>query len=242
MSQKSEFNGNQLPNSMDFTHPSMQRLRRSSMITLPSDLQRFDPLTQQYYTVQQPTSQLKKQKIYALRIASTPGIYHSWATAKALIDGCPGAKYKGFSTIPECMQFFWEQFPNCQFTQLPNGDYVMTDPEPVYQVIEEARAKKEKNAGVVLVNDISSFDPNDTSAKQHQLLQSHPNLLLSLNDDQQLALDAVKQGRNVFISGRVKSINDRNLPAKMYYYHIYANISQTTKSTFMSHQHRLSYH
>jgi hypothetical protein len=72
-------------------------------------------------------------KIYALRIASVPGIYHQWSLAKTLIDGCPGAKYKGFYSIEECMQFIWEQFPSATFTPNSDGDYIMDDPEPVYQ-------------------------------------------------------------------------------------------------------------
>ena len=54
--------------------------------------------------------------------------------AKTLIEGCPGAKYKGFATIEECMKFIWEGFPNCTFTVNDQGDYIMDDPEPVFQV------------------------------------------------------------------------------------------------------------
>ena len=77
---------------------------------------------------------LKPQKIYALRIASKPGIYKSWQYAKTLIDGCPGAKYKGFLTVDECKNFIWEQFPTATFKTNNQGDYIMDDPEPVFQV------------------------------------------------------------------------------------------------------------
>ena len=73
-------------------------------------------------------------KLYALRIASQPGIYHSWALAKTLIEGCPGAKYKGFVSVEECMQFIWEGFPQATFTPNEQGDYIMDDPEPVFKV------------------------------------------------------------------------------------------------------------
>lgn len=81
-----------------------------------------------------PSLKPAASKIYALRIASQPGIYHSWPLAKSLIEGCPGAKYKGFFSIQECMQFFWEQFPGCTFSVNQDGDYLMDNPEPVYQV------------------------------------------------------------------------------------------------------------
>jgi hypothetical protein len=212
--------------------PQFQRYRRASMITLPSDLQRYDPTTQKYYTVHSqlplagmlPLTPQRKQsvskgsaaKIYALRIASTPGIYHSWNTAKALIDGCPGAKYKGFFSVEECMQFFWEQFPGCTFTQQENGDYVMNEPDAVYQIIEEARQKKEKNSGIQLSNDASSFDPNDPQvAELQKLIASHPHLSIKLNEDQRAAFESVKAGSNVFISGGVLQVNCREVLGKM---------------------------
>jgi hypothetical protein len=203
------------------------------MITLPSDLQRFDPTTQQYYSVQNPILPQRKAslskpsgaKLYALRIASTPGIYQSWATAKALIDGCPGAKYKGFFTVEECMQFFWEQFPGCTFTQQENGDYSMDDPEPVYKIIEEARRKKEKNSGIQLSNDTSSFDPIGPQAKElRTIIGNHPNISIHLNQSQQKALDSIKRGNNVYISGGVTFTNGRKALEKMFWFHIFVII------------------
>lgn len=45
------------------------------------------------------------KKYYAVRVGKTPGIYLSWDDCKAMVDGFPGAKYKGFSTIEEAESF-----------------------------------------------------------------------------------------------------------------------------------------
>lgn len=167
-------------------------------------------------------------KLYALRIASQPGIYRSWAMAKTLIEGCPGAKYKGFVTVEECMQFIWEGFPNSTFTVNENGDYIMDDPEPVFQVIEEARQKKEKNSGLLLADDMSSFEPNELSKAQAEriasLFQSDPLLQTELNSEQKDALDAVKAGNNLFVSGAKKTGKDLLLS------HIYNHLVSVKKS------------
>jgi hypothetical protein len=95
-------------------------------------------------------------KMYALRIASIPGIYFSWNVAKSLIDGCPGAKYKGFFTIEACMRYIWEQFPSATFTVNETGDYIMDNPEPVYKVsihLKDYRTSKSKE-GKDFRNDI----------------------------------------------------------------------------------------
>lgn len=41
------------------------------------------------------------KKYYAVRVGKTPGIYLSWDDCKAMVDGYPGAKYKGFTSIQE---------------------------------------------------------------------------------------------------------------------------------------------
>lgn len=41
------------------------------------------------------------KKYYAVRVGKTPGIYLSWDVCKAMVDGYPGAKYKGFTSIQE---------------------------------------------------------------------------------------------------------------------------------------------
>ena len=41
---------------------------------------------------------MAKQKYYAVKVGSVPGIYLSWAEAEPLVKGFPGAKYKSFPT------------------------------------------------------------------------------------------------------------------------------------------------
>lgn len=45
------------------------------------------------------------KKYYAVRIGKTPGIYLSWDDCKAMVDGYPGTKYKGFDNIVEAEAF-----------------------------------------------------------------------------------------------------------------------------------------
>ena len=45
------------------------------------------------------------KKYYAVRVGKTPGIYLSWDDCKAMVDGFPGAKYKGFTNIAEAEAF-----------------------------------------------------------------------------------------------------------------------------------------
>lgn len=45
------------------------------------------------------------KKYYAVRVGKTPGIYLSWDDCKAMVDGYPGARYKGFETIGEAEAF-----------------------------------------------------------------------------------------------------------------------------------------
>lgn len=44
-------------------------------------------------------------KFYAVRRGQTPGIYTDWDTAKAQVDGFPGAEYKSFKTKAEAQMF-----------------------------------------------------------------------------------------------------------------------------------------
>ena len=44
---------------------------------------------------------MAKQKYYAVKVGSAPGIYLSWAEAEPLVKGFPGAKYKSFPTREE---------------------------------------------------------------------------------------------------------------------------------------------
>lgn len=44
---------------------------------------------------------MAKQKFYAVKVGSAPGIYLSWAEAEPLVKGYPGAQYKSFSTKEE---------------------------------------------------------------------------------------------------------------------------------------------
>ena len=45
------------------------------------------------------------KKYYAVRVGKTPGIYMTWDSCKAMVDGYPGAIYKSFTDITEAESF-----------------------------------------------------------------------------------------------------------------------------------------
>ena len=44
-------------------------------------------------------------KFYAVKVGVTPGIYTDWDSAKAMVDGFPGAEYKSFKTKAEAQMY-----------------------------------------------------------------------------------------------------------------------------------------
>ncbi len=49
------------------------------------------------------------KKYYAVRVGKTPGIYSTWDECKAMVDGYPGAKYKGFASLEEAECFLKDE-------------------------------------------------------------------------------------------------------------------------------------
>ena len=49
---------------------------------------------------------MAKKKFYVVRKGRLPGIYESWDTCKAQIDGFSGADYKGFESEEEAKKYF----------------------------------------------------------------------------------------------------------------------------------------
>lgn len=93
--------------------------------------------SQQSPSTASPTSaaHLKTQKLYALCIATVPGIYKSWTQAKPLIDGCAGAKYKGFNGLDEAMAYIRDQFSAATFTIDAVGNHIVDDPSEILKVV-----------------------------------------------------------------------------------------------------------
>lgn len=48
---------------------------------------------------------MARKKYYAVRHGKTPGIYETWESCKAQVDGVAGAVYKGFPTWEEAAEF-----------------------------------------------------------------------------------------------------------------------------------------
>ena len=45
------------------------------------------------------------KKVYAVRKGKITGIFHSWDKCRASVDGCPGAEYKGFTSMEEAERY-----------------------------------------------------------------------------------------------------------------------------------------
>lgn len=49
------------------------------------------------------------KKYYVVKVGKTPGIYFNWADCKSMVDGHPGAVYKGFDNLDEAENFLGMQ-------------------------------------------------------------------------------------------------------------------------------------
>lgn len=49
------------------------------------------------------------KKYYAVKVGKIPGVYTTWEKCKSMVDGFPGAKYKGFATRQEAEAFVGRQ-------------------------------------------------------------------------------------------------------------------------------------
>ncbi len=67
------------------------------------------------------------KKYYAVKIGKTPGVYLSWDDCKAMVDGYPGAKYKGFSNIAEAEAFLEGVEYQAQKNDEPVEPYAFVD-------------------------------------------------------------------------------------------------------------------
>jgi len=62
------------------------------------------------------------KKYYAVRVGKTPGIYMTWEDCKSMVDGYPGAKYKGFSSLAEAEAFLEGiSYRQMEMTELSNA-------------------------------------------------------------------------------------------------------------------------
>lgn len=48
---------------------------------------------------------MAKKKFYAVKSGKATGIFRTWEKCKSVVDGYPGAKYKGFSTMEEAERY-----------------------------------------------------------------------------------------------------------------------------------------
>ena len=56
----------------------------------------------------------KRQKFYAVRRGTVPGVYRTWAECEPLVRGVQGAVYKSFDTEEEALAFLESDTPLCR--------------------------------------------------------------------------------------------------------------------------------
>lgn len=94
---------------------------------------------------QQSRSQQSGKRFYVVWVGYKTGVFASWATAKAQVEGFAGAKFKGFPSEKQARQAFadgWELHwgtgrvlpPNTGSKQLPNRpskEWLYPEPTPI---------------------------------------------------------------------------------------------------------------
>uniref|UniRef100_A0A1B0D8C2 Ribonuclease H1 n=1 Tax=Phlebotomus papatasi TaxID=29031 RepID=A0A1B0D8C2_PHLPP len=60
-----------------------------------------------------------KMPFYAVAKGKTPGVYKTWDECKANVNGFSGARYKKFSTLPECHKFIEQEGVSASTSQKP---------------------------------------------------------------------------------------------------------------------------
>lgn len=63
---------------------------------------------------------MAKKNFYAVKKGKTPGIYRSWEACRVQVEGVPNAKYKGFATEEEALQFMGETTETKRTTVVEN--------------------------------------------------------------------------------------------------------------------------
>ena len=67
-----------------------------------------------------------KQKYYAVRIGTNPGIYTTWDECKMNVSGVKGAQYKSFKTLPEAKEYLASSNDIKQITKPVKGNNYYT--------------------------------------------------------------------------------------------------------------------
>ncbi|MBQ8278324.1 MAG: ribonuclease H family protein [Roseburia sp.] len=73
------------------------------------------------------------KKYYVVKKGKTPGIYFSWEDCKQMVDGYPGAIYKGFATLAEAESYMGG-------TANPSATKKAAEPKPANQREEDLPA------------------------------------------------------------------------------------------------------
>lgn len=95
---------------------------------------------------------MAKKNYYAVKIGKKPGIYQSWEEVKPLIDGVPGAMYKGFSTLSEAEAYIASE----QDARVSSGS--IEDIASINQEIEEELSSIDSDTVIAFID--GSYDSN----------------------------------------------------------------------------------
>ena len=91
------------------------------------------------------------KKYYAVRKGLETGIFEDWDTCKAMVNGYPGAEYKGFKSLPEAEAYLG----NTTATNSPTIDSVMANPTSTIAVayVDGSYINGEFSYGAVIGHD-----------------------------------------------------------------------------------------
>ncbi|CAG0906563.1 unnamed protein product [Cyprideis torosa] len=72
---------------------------------------------------------MAKKKVYAVKVGRASGLYQSWPEAERQIKGYPGARFKGFASEREAMEWMkGTETPRCLAPKVKEKSSVMTPP------------------------------------------------------------------------------------------------------------------
>lgn len=78
----------------------------------------------------------KRQKFYAVRRGTVPGVYRTWAECEPLVRGVQGAVYKSFETEEEALAFLESDTPLCRPKKKSGGKKETEGEEETFEIPE----------------------------------------------------------------------------------------------------------
>lgn len=107
------------------------------------------------------------KKVYAVRRGRIKGIFWSWEDCKESVDGFPGAEYKGFSALPEALQYMEKtgkkKDTKAVFLKKQTGEHektVSTETQKINKSIVQKNINVQKKRKADLTEDVAAIIPD----------------------------------------------------------------------------------